>query len=188
MKNSKKERNDKEEIASLKDNKEALKKKKFKKIALQKINLNTKPINISTSRYEILEYSNINMGSTKKIIIKIFSFIAVILIVIAMIFALTGKFHHQSNNNEVSENINSPINKNITSNTSNTSNISNSNASNNTNTSNSSNKSNVSNTSNNSNKSNASKNANTKTFSSSSKNENVSSHSVFSSKKMSSQK
>ena len=186
MKNSKKERNDKEEIASLKDNKEALKKKKFKKIALQKINLNTKPINISTSRYEILEYSNINIGSTKKVIIKIFSFIAVILIVIAMILALTGKFHHQSSNNEVSENINSPINKNITSNTSN---ISNSNASNNTNTSNSSNKSNVSNTSNNSNKSNASKNASTKTFSSSSsKNANVSSPSVFSSKKLSSQK
>ena len=183
MKNSKKERNDKEEIASLKDNKEALKKKKFKKIALQKINLNTKPINISTSRYEILEYSNINIGSTKKVIIKIFSFIAVILIVIAMILALTGKFHHQSSNNEVSENINSPINKNITSNTSN---ISNSNASNNTNTSNSSNKSN---TSNNSNKSNASKNASTKTFSSSSsKNANVSSPSVFSSKKLSSQK
>ena len=186
MKNSKKVRNDKEEITSLKDNKEALKKKKFKKIALQKINLNTKPINISTSRYEILEYSNINIGSTKKVIIKIFSFIAVILIVIAMILALTGKFHHQSSNNEVSENINSPINKNITSNTSN---ISNSNASNNTNTSNSSNKSNVSNTSNNSNKSNASKNASTKTFSSSSsKNANVSSPSVFSSKKLSSQK
>ena len=183
MKNSKKVRNDKEEITSLKDNKEALKKKKFKKIALQKINLNTKPINISTSRYEILEYSNINIGSTKKVIIKIFSFIAVILIVIAMILALTGKFHHQSSNNEVSENINSPINKNITSNTSN---ISNSNASNNTNTSNSSNKSN---TSNNSNKSNASKNASTKTFSSSSsKNANVSSPSVFSSKKLSSQK
>ena len=174
MKNSKKVRNDKEEITSLKDNKEALKKKKFKKIALQKINLNTKPINISTSRYEILEYSNINIGSTKKVIIKIFSFIAVILIVIAMILALTGKFHHQSSNNEVSENINSPINKNITSNTSN---ISNSNASNNTNTSN------------NSNKSNASKNASTKTFSSSSsKNANVSSPSVFSSKKLSSQK
>ena len=98
MKNLKRERNDKEEITSLKDNKESLKKKKFKKIALQKINLNTKPINISSAKYEFIDYSNININSNKKTRIKIFSFIAVILIVIIIILTLTGKFHHQSNN------------------------------------------------------------------------------------------
>ena len=86
---------DKEEISSLKD-KEILKKTKFKKIRLQKINLNTQPININTTRYEIIEYYNLNPNKISRK--KILAIIAVIIIVAFISFMiLTGKFHHQIN-------------------------------------------------------------------------------------------
>ena len=101
MINKKKVRNDKEEIASLTEN--ALKKKKFRKIALQKINLGTKPINISFPKYEFLEYTNLSESKKKRI--KIFSIIAVVIIIMIVLLILMGKFHHQ-NNNELSDNNN----------------------------------------------------------------------------------
>ena len=108
MEKEKKNRNDKEEeITSLTDNKETLKKKKFRKIALQKINLGTKPINISLSKYEILDYAN--LSANKKNRIKIISIIIIIVIVIIILLTLTGTFHH-SNNNEIIDNKNLDMN------------------------------------------------------------------------------
>ena len=101
MINKKKVRNDKDEIASLTDN--ILKKKKFRKIALQKINLGTKPINISFSKYEFLDHTG--LSASKKARLKIFSIIVVIVIIIIVLLTVIGKFHHQ-NDNEISENIN----------------------------------------------------------------------------------
>ena len=67
MEKEKKNRNDKEEeITSLTDNKEGLKKKKFRKIALQKINLGTKPIIISFPKYEFLDYTSLSESKKKK--------------------------------------------------------------------------------------------------------------------------
>ena len=87
--------NDKEESISLKDNKETkkAKKKKSKKIALENIDLGTKPINISLSKYDFLNYYNLTPNM--KMRIKIFSIIAVIIIFIIILFTLKGKFHHE---------------------------------------------------------------------------------------------
>ena len=97
--------NDKEESVSLKDNKETKKgnvkkKKSTKKIALENIDLGTKPINISLSKYEFLNYYNLTPNM--KMRIKIFSIIAVIIIFIIILFTLKGKFHNE--NDEISEN------------------------------------------------------------------------------------
>ena len=105
MINKKKVRNDKEEIASLTDN--TLKKKKFRKIALQKINLGTKPIIISFPKYEFLDYTSLSESKKKRI--KIFSIIVVIIIIIIVLLTLLGKFHHQ-NNNEISDDSNLVMN------------------------------------------------------------------------------
>ena len=100
--------NDKEESISLKDNKEikkgnAKKKKSTKKIALENIDLGTKPINISLSKYEFLNYYNLTPNM--KMRIKIFSIIAVIIIFIIVLFTLKGKFHYEyddiSDNNKI---------------------------------------------------------------------------------------
>ena len=102
---------DKEEIVSLKENKEikkdrgkeAARKKKSKKIALENIDLGTKPINISLSKYEFLYYYN--LSPSMKVRIKIISIIAVIVIFFFILFTLKGKFHH-SFDDEINENKN----------------------------------------------------------------------------------
>ena len=113
---------DKEEIVSLKENKEikkdrnkeAARKKKQKKIALENIDLGTKPINISLSKYEFLYYYNLSPGM--KVRIKIISIIAVIVIFFIILFTLKGKLHHiddeLSENNKLVANQNSPIKSN----------------------------------------------------------------------------
>ena len=98
----KKQANDKEESISLKENKEGIKKKRLKKITLQKINLGTKPIKISLSK-DFIDYTNI--GTQIKTGIKMISIIAVIAIVFIILLTLRGKFHYQ-NKNEISENTN----------------------------------------------------------------------------------
>ena len=96
----KKSGNDKEERTSLKDNNEVVKKKKVRQIALQKINLGTKPINISQSKYPDI-FDNPKVVNVKGKM-KIISIVAVIVIVIIIFLTLKGKFHHQDN--DVNEN------------------------------------------------------------------------------------
>ena len=96
----KKSWNDKEERTSLKDNNEVVKKKKVRQIALQKINLGTKPINISQSKYpDIFDNSKVVNVKGK---MKIISIVAIVVIVIIIFLTLKGKFHHQDN--DVNEN------------------------------------------------------------------------------------
>ena len=99
MNNQKPEGTDKEESISLKDNKEVARKKKLKQIALQKINLGTKPINISPSKYYEF-FDNTYIGSHIKARIKTISFIAVVIIIFIILFTLKGKFHRQDNDDE----------------------------------------------------------------------------------------
>ena len=99
MNNQKQEGTDKEESISLKDNKEVARKKKLKQIALQKINLGTKPINISPSKYYEF-FDNTYIGSHIKARIKTISFIAVVIIIFIILFTLKGKFHRQDNDDE----------------------------------------------------------------------------------------
>ena len=99
MINQKQEGTDKEESISLKDNKEVARKKKLKQIALQKINLGTKPINISPSKYYEF-FDNTYIGSHIKARIKTISFIAVVIIIFIILFTLKGKFHRQDNDDE----------------------------------------------------------------------------------------
>ena len=99
---------DKEEKISLKENKESktkknqmkelAKKKKLKKITLDNIDLGTNPINISSSKYQFLEY--INLTPSMKIRIKIISILVVVFIVFIILFTLKGKFHHLFNDDE----------------------------------------------------------------------------------------
>ena len=96
MNNQKQEGTDKEESISLKDNKEVARKKKLKQIALQKINLGTKPINISPSKYYEF-FDNTYIGSHIKARIKMISFIAVVIIIFIILLTLKGKFHRQDN-------------------------------------------------------------------------------------------
>ena len=109
----KQEGGDKEESISLKDNKEVAKKKKLKQIALQKINLGTKPINISPSNFFDF-FNNLNLGSHIKTKTKIISFIAIVIIVFIALLILKGKFHHQfsEENKNLGNNQNPPINLN----------------------------------------------------------------------------
>ena len=106
--------NDKEESVSLKDNKDTkkvnAKKKKSKKIALENIDLGTKPINISLSKYDFLNYYNLTPNMKMKI--KMISIVAVIIIFFIILFILKGKFHGQYDN-EINENNNLVINQNI---------------------------------------------------------------------------
>ena len=78
---------DKEESISLKDNKEVARKKKLKQIALQKINLGTKHINISPSKYYEF-FDNTYIGSHIKARIKMISFIAVVIIIFIILLTL----------------------------------------------------------------------------------------------------
>ena len=113
--------NDKEESISLKDNKETSKKKKAKQIILENIDLGTTPINISSSKYEFLEFLDYqSLPPHIKNRIKMISIIAVVIIVFIILLTLKGKFHH--NNIEISENNNNsnlisnknpPINSNL---------------------------------------------------------------------------
>ena len=107
--------NDKDERLSLKDNKEIAKKKKLKKIALKKLNLGTKPINISPSKYPDF-FENTNIGTQIKAKIKIISFVVVVAIIFIILFTLKGKFHKQysdSNDNKIlRDNQKSPVDSN----------------------------------------------------------------------------
>ena len=82
---------DKEERISLKDNKEiskeANKKKKSKKISLQKLNLGTKPINISLSN-NLIDFNSIITFIKSRI--RIILFFIICLVVLICIFALKG--------------------------------------------------------------------------------------------------
>ena len=100
MMKKKKSGNDKEERTSLKDNNEVIKKKKVRQIALQKINLGTKPINISQSKYPDI-FDN-PKGVKVKGKMKIISFVAIIVIVIIIFLILKGKFHYQDS--DINEN------------------------------------------------------------------------------------
>ena len=110
--NKKNDVNDKEESISLKDNKETTKKKKAKQIILENIDLGTTPINISSSKYEFLEFLDYqNLPPHLKNRIKMISIFAVVVIVFIILLTLKGKFH-QNNNNEISENNNINVNQN----------------------------------------------------------------------------
>ena len=107
--------NYKEESISLKDgkkdvSKESSKKKKSKKIALENIDLGTKPINISSSKYDFLNYYNLT--PSMKIRIKMISILAVVVIFFVILLTLKGKFHHYIND-ESNENNNLVVNQNI---------------------------------------------------------------------------
>ena len=110
--NDKDDKDDKEENVSLKGNKEKenSKKKKSKKIVLENIDLGTTPINISSSKYDYLDYQNLAPHIKNRI--KVISIIAVVVIVFIILLTLKGKFH-QINNNEISENNNLIDNQNI---------------------------------------------------------------------------
>ena len=69
---------------------------------MEKINLGTKPINISLGKYDFLDYSNLN--SIKKTRIKLFSIIALVIIVVIILLIITGNIHQ--NKDEVIENNN----------------------------------------------------------------------------------
>ena len=115
---------DKEESVSLKDNKEIkkdnnkenTKKKREKKIALENIDLGTKPINISLSKYNFINYYNLSPSMKNRI--KLISIIAIIFIVFIILLTLKGKLHHQdieiseNNNNNLNVNLNNPIKSN----------------------------------------------------------------------------
>ena len=107
--------NYKEESISLKDgkkdvSKESSRKKKSKKIALENIDLGTKPINISSSKYDFLNYYNLT--PSMKIRIKMISILAVVVIFFVILLTLKGKFHHYIND-ESNENNNLVVNQNI---------------------------------------------------------------------------
>ena len=112
--------NYKEESISLKDgkkdvSKESSKKKKSKKIALENIDLGTKPINISSSKYDFLNYYNLT--PSMKIRIKMISILAVVVIFFVILLTLKGKFHHYINdesngNNNLVANQNISLNQN----------------------------------------------------------------------------
>ena len=108
--NDKDDKDDKEENVSLKDNKEkeSSKKKKSKKIVLENIDLGTTPINISSSKYDYLDYQNLAPHIKNRI--KVISIIAVVVIVFIILLTLKGKFHQISN--EISENNNLIVNQN----------------------------------------------------------------------------
>ena len=117
--NKKNDTNDKEESISLKDdNKEISKKKKAKQIILENIDLGTTPINISSSKYEFLEFLDYqSLPPHIKNRIKMISIIAVVVIVFIILLTLKGKFHHNNievseNNNNLLSNKNPPINLN----------------------------------------------------------------------------
>ena len=117
--NKKNDTNDKEESISLKDdNKEISKKKKAKQIILENIDLGTTPINISSSKYEFLEFLDYqSLPPHIKNRIKMISIIAVVVIVFIILLTLKGKFHHNNievseNNNNLISNKNPPINLN----------------------------------------------------------------------------
>ena len=117
--NKKNDTNDKEESISLKDdNKETSKKKKAKQIILENIDLGTTPINISSSKYEFLEFLDYqSLPPHIKNRIKMISIIAVVVIVFIILLTLKGKFHHNNieiseNNNNLISNKNPPINLN----------------------------------------------------------------------------
>ena len=115
---------DKEESVSLKDNieikkdksKENARKKKGKKIALENIDLGTKPINISLSKYDFLNYYN--LGPSMKNRIKMIAILSVVIVFIFILLILKGKFHQsnieisENNNNNLVANLNSPIKSN----------------------------------------------------------------------------
>ena len=108
--------NYKEESISLKDDKkdvskENLKKKKSKKIALENIDLWTKPRNISSSKYDFLNYYNLT--PSMKIRIKMISILAVVVIFFVILLTLKGKFHHYNNNDGSNENNNLIANQSI---------------------------------------------------------------------------
>ena len=108
--NDKDDKDDKEENVSLKDNKEkeSSKKKKSKKIVLENIDLGTTPINISSSKYDYLDYQNLAPHIKNRI--KVISIIAVVVIVFIILLTLKGKFHQISS--EISENNNLIVNQN----------------------------------------------------------------------------
>ena len=113
---------DKEESISLKDNKEIRKdtskearKKRAKKIALENIDLGTKPINISFSKYDFLNYYN--LSPSMKMRIKMIAIISVIIIFFVILLILKGKFHQTNNdisesNNNLMINLNNPVKSN----------------------------------------------------------------------------
>ena len=120
---------DKEESISLKTNKEekndtkeiSMKKRAAKKIALESIDLGTKPINISSSKYDFLNYYNLTPSMKNRI--KMISIIVVVFIFFLALFILKGKYHSQYDNEVIENNNfinqNSPINSNSFSNNNN---------------------------------------------------------------------
>ncbi len=120
---------DKEESISLKTNKEvkndtkeiSMKKRAAKKIALESIDLGTKPINISSSKYDFLNYYNLTPSMKNRI--KMISIIVVVFIFFLALFILKGKYHSQYDNEVIGNNNfinqNSPINSNSFSNNNN---------------------------------------------------------------------
>ena len=115
---------DKEENVSLKDNieikkdksKENARKKKGKKIALENIDLGTKPINISLSKYDFLNYYNLSPSMENRI--KMIAILSVVIVVLFILLILKGKFHQsnieisENNNNNFMVNLNSPVKSN----------------------------------------------------------------------------
>ena len=115
---------DKEENVSLKDNieikkdksKENARKKKGKKIALENIDLGTKPINISLSKYDFLNYYNLSPSMKNRI--KMIAILSVVIVVLFILLILKGKFHQsnieisENNNNNFMVNLNSPVKSN----------------------------------------------------------------------------
>ena len=105
---------DKEEIVSLKENenkeiKEGGKKKKSKKISLQKLKLGTKPINISSSNEFIANFNYIYYFMRSRI--RMISTIVIIIVVIIILLTLKGVFHSSSDeeNNEIVDKKDVPV-------------------------------------------------------------------------------
>ena len=115
---------DKEKNASLKyiieikkdKSKENARKKKGKKIALENIDLGTKPINISLSKYDFLNYYNLSPSMKNRI--KMIAILSVVIVILFILLILKGKFHqsnieiNENNNNKLVINLNSPVKSN----------------------------------------------------------------------------
>ena len=112
--------NYKEESESLKESKKNVKetskkKKSKKKIALENIDLGTKPINIISSKFDFLNYYNLT--PSMKIRIKMISILAVVVIFFVVLLGLKGKFSTYNNyetkdKNNLGANPNFPLNQN----------------------------------------------------------------------------
>ena len=112
--------NYKEESESLKESKKnaketSKKKKSKKKIALENIDLGTKPINIISSKFDFLNYYNLT--PSMKIRIKMISILAVVVIFFVVLLGLKGKFNSYNNyetndKNNLGGNQHFPLNQN----------------------------------------------------------------------------